>query len=104
MVRRRERDLSRLSDTDLRALAERIDAELVRREQVRLHGERARGGLREGQGPRYRNPENPSETWSGRGAQPAWVRALRSRGVRLRDLQVADDRPVPSRDPGDSRG
>jgi DNA-binding protein H-NS len=25
--------------------------------------------------PKYRNPERPSETWSGRGLQPHWVRA-----------------------------
>ncbi len=32
--------------------------------------------------PKYRNPSNPSETWSGRGRQPAWfVKALRRRGV-----------------------
>jgi DNA-binding protein H-NS len=24
--------------------------------------------------PRYRNPEDPTETWSGRGRQPKWVK------------------------------
>lgn len=23
--------------------------------------------------PKYRNPENPSQTWAGRGAQPSWI-------------------------------
>jgi DNA-binding protein H-NS len=23
--------------------------------------------------PKYRNPENPSQTWAGRGAKPAWI-------------------------------
>lgn len=97
MSRRLVPDLSPFSDADLRSLAGRIDRELARRAQTRLHGERARGGLVDGQGPRYRNPENPAETWSGRGVQPAWVRALRARGVRLEDLRVEDDRPVPGR-------
>jgi len=26
--------------------------------------------------PKYRNPANPSETWSGRGRQPRWLGAL----------------------------
>ena len=25
--------------------------------------------------PKYRNPEEPSETWSGRGKQPRWLKA-----------------------------
>jgi DNA-binding protein H-NS len=94
---RRGPDLSKLSDADLRGLRERIDAELQRRFRNRQHGERARGGLLEGQAPRYRNPENPAETWSGRGPQPAWVEALRKRGVRLESLRIEDDRPVPSK-------
>ena len=27
--------------------------------------------------PKYRNPENPEETWTGRGRSPAWVASLR---------------------------
>ena len=96
MSERRGPDLSKLSDADLRGLRDRIDAELSRRFRNRQHGERARGGLLEGQSPRYRNPDNPSETWSGRGPQPAWIQALRARGVRLDSLRVDDDRPVPS--------
>lgn len=96
MSDRRGSDLAQLSDADLHALAERIDAEIQRRLRNRQRGERARGGLLEGQGPRYRNPENPSETWSGRGPQPTWVQTLRARGVRLDSLLVSDDRPVPT--------
>lgn len=27
---------------------------------------------------RYRNPESPHETWSGRGAEPAWIKRYRT--------------------------
>ena len=30
--------------------------------------------------PKYRNPANPSETWSGRGRQPRWLAALVQKG------------------------
>lgn len=30
--------------------------------------------------PKYRNPANPSETWSGRGRQPKWLAALVQKG------------------------
>jgi DNA-binding protein H-NS len=38
--------------------------------------------------PKYRNPEKPSETWAGRGRQPAWVKLLLSLGMRLEDLTI----------------
>ena len=38
--------------------------------------------------PKYRNPENPQEVWTGRGRKPLWVKeALRS-GAALEDFQI----------------
>ena len=39
--------------------------------------------------PKYRNPERPSETWSGRGKQPRWVGAQLSSGVKVDDLLIS---------------
>ncbi len=36
----------------------------------------------------YRNPENPRQTWSGRGNQPAWIKEALKAGVTLEELQV----------------
>ena len=33
--------------------------------------------------PKYQNPKNPAETWSGRGRQPLWVRELLRAGKKL---------------------
>ncbi len=30
--------------------------------------------------PKYSNPENPEETWTGRGRSPAWIASLRENG------------------------
>lgn len=38
--------------------------------------------------PKYRNPENPSETWSGRGKQPRWLQAHTSAGRVLDDFLI----------------
>lgn len=38
--------------------------------------------------PRFRNPDNPSETWSGRGKTPRWVAELLSAGAVLEDLRI----------------
>ena len=39
--------------------------------------------------PKYSNPSNPSETWSGRGRQPAWfAKALKRRGITADTLLI----------------
>ena len=38
--------------------------------------------------PKYRNPSNPAETWSGRGRRPAWVVAELNSGKKLDDLAI----------------
>jgi DNA-binding protein H-NS len=38
--------------------------------------------------PKYRNPENADETWSGRGRQPKWVQAALAGGEKLSDLAI----------------
>jgi DNA-binding protein H-NS len=39
--------------------------------------------------PKYRNPDRPSETWSGRGKQPRWVGAQLRSGKKVNDLLIA---------------
>ena len=38
--------------------------------------------------PRYRNPENPDQTWSGRGRRPRWVHDAEAAGRSLEDLRI----------------
>ena len=38
--------------------------------------------------PKYRNPDNESETWSGRGKQPRWLQAHTSKGRVLDDFLI----------------
>lgn len=39
--------------------------------------------------PKYQNPSDPSQVWSGRGRQPVWfAKALRRRGVAVEDLLI----------------
>lgn len=38
--------------------------------------------------PKYQNPKNPSETWSGRGKQPRWLKAQLRAGKKLVDLLI----------------
>jgi DNA-binding protein H-NS len=38
--------------------------------------------------PKYRNPERPAETWSGRGKQPRWLVAHLKSGKRIDDFAI----------------
>jgi DNA-binding protein H-NS len=38
--------------------------------------------------PKFRNPDNPSETWSGRGRQPRWLSAQLKSGKQIEDFRI----------------
>ena len=46
-----------------------------------------RGGARVA--PKYRNPDNPSETWAGRGLRPRWLAAALKEGKKIEDFAIA---------------
>jgi DNA-binding protein H-NS len=39
--------------------------------------------------PKFRNPDPPHQTWSGRGHQPRWVRELLAAGKTIDDLRIS---------------
>lgn len=45
-------------------------------------------GVRKPVAPRYRNPENPTETWTGRGKKPRWLVAQLAQGAVLTDFLI----------------
>ena len=38
--------------------------------------------------PKYRNPDQPSETWAGRGKRPRWLVAKLKSGKRINDFRI----------------
>lgn len=54
-----------------------------------LSGEAKRGtGKPSKTPPKYRNPEDPEQTWSGRGRKPQWVHDALTRGADITDLEI----------------
>lgn len=37
---------------------------------------------------KYRNPENPAETWTGRGRKPHWLHEALTKGFDIADLEI----------------
>ncbi|MBN8990284.1 MAG: H-NS histone family protein [Rhizobiales bacterium] len=40
--------------------------------------------------PKFRNPAQPDQTWSGRGKRPRWVTELLNAGMSIRDFQISE--------------
>jgi DNA-binding protein H-NS len=103
-------ELEGMTVKELRGLKEKIDIAIVEREKteradlrIKMEALAAASGLtlddvlgsRRGKGSRgqvavkYRNPENPAETWTGRGRKPNWLsEKLSRRGVKIEDFAV----------------
>jgi DNA-binding protein H-NS len=68
-----------------------MQAQLGRLERFatsRLGAKGGRGGARGAVAPKYRNPDNPAETWAGRGLQPRWLAAALKSGKKLEDFSI----------------
>ena len=104
-------DISKLNESQLTALMGRIQARLnelqlekvarVRDKVMAMitsegldyaelmeHATLARRKKRSKVRPKYRNPANASETWSGRGRQPRWFSAAIKAGRKERSLLI----------------
>jgi DNA-binding protein H-NS len=66
-----------------------LEAELGKLSRFAVGRAAARGGRRGAVAPKYRNPENPSETWAGRGLKPRWLSAALKGGKKLEDFAIA---------------
>jgi DNA-binding protein H-NS len=67
-----------------------LEAELAKLSRFSTSQLRSKGrGVRGPVAPKYRNPENPSETWAGRGLKPLWLAAAIKAGKKLEHFSIA---------------
>lgn len=102
-------DLSKIGIPELQSLKKQIDKEIEARrqrerdeavKQIRAIADKAgfpledlvstrRGGRRRSSAPvKYRDPENASNTWAGRGRKPRWLEKALAEGKKLEDFAV----------------
>jgi DNA-binding protein H-NS len=68
-----------------------VQDRLGRLDRLAASGTRVKGAGRGLRGPvaaKYRNPENPAETWAGRGLKPRWLAAALKSGNKLEDFAI----------------
>lgn len=85
-----ERAIATFQDRARQAALAEVDA-LAREkgftlpELLKISGRKARAsGL-----PRYANPANPAQTWTGRGRRPGWIEEALAAGRSLEDLKIS---------------
>jgi hypothetical protein len=88
-------DFSVFTDQQLLQLHAQVRAEITRRQIAAERLKVRYGRTLEIEGPKYRNPQNAAETWSGRGKRPQWVEIAMARGASLESLSIDDNHPVP---------
>jgi DNA-binding protein H-NS len=70
-----------------------LESSLAKLTRFESGGSRAKSafgrGARGKVAPKYRNPENPGETWAGRGLKPRWLAAALKSGKKLDDFRIA---------------
>lgn len=85
------RDMSTDELYELHTLVSQILAERLTKEKTRLEERLRAVQPHQAQRPAqamYRNPDNPSETWTGHGRRPRWITQQLSAGKRLEDLKA----------------
>jgi DNA-binding protein H-NS len=68
-----------------------VEDRLNELDRLALNGSRSktgRGGVRGSIAPKYRNPDDPNETWAGRGLKPRWLVAALKTGKKLEEFSI----------------
>ena len=102
-------DVAKLSDAELADLAEAVGKEQARRKEIARAAALATikevaagvgmtvGELLASQGkqragpkgePKYRNPDNPDQTWTGKGTRQGWFVAAQERGITREEMLI----------------
>ena len=80
-----EREAKQNAYAEMLAIAEKHGVRFE--EVVALHGSKGRKSGAKAPA-KYANPEDSSQTWSGRGRKPAWVHEALEAGKSIEDLEI----------------
>ena len=81
-------EIHMILSTKLNAEKQMLESRLARLNGIIGHRQKARRPYPKVH-PKYRNPERPAETWSGRGKQPRWVGVQLRSGMKVDDLLIS---------------
>ena len=73
-----------------RDLLEKRLRQLGGRSEAEMHQGKSRRRQYPKVSPKFRNPEEPSQTWTGRGKQPRWLAAAIKTGRKMEDFVISE--------------
>ena len=96
-----QRQIDELSAPDMAGTGNRRVGGRGRRARVAAPSRRANGRAHPLKGrtvaPKYRDPENPSRTWAGRGQAPRWLTAYEAQGRKRDEFLIGVTEQAPSK-------
>lgn len=88
MVKSRQQEELRQAYQQYEQIAQDFNTTIDQILEAGRHGGRKPSTPRKPIEPRYRNPDNQAETWTGRGKQPRWLAAALGAGRKLEDFLI----------------
>lgn len=85
---RKRRDAMAAAEEAIRQHGFSSLSEITRTRRGSRTGTTGRGASKASAGARYANPDDASQTWSGRGRRPAWVNDQLGAGRSLEDMAI----------------
>lgn len=85
-IKARKRDEEKQAREELKQVAQKYGFSLD--ELVAARSGKSAGSSKSKAPPKYINPDDSSQTWSGRGRKPAWVKEWEQRGRSLEQARV----------------
>ncbi len=87
--KRRQREARKQAQQEIREVAQRYGLgveELLAQVDTAKGGSKSKGKVP----PKFRHPEDPSKTWTGRGRKPKWVQAWEEAGGDIEALRIPE--------------
>jgi DNA-binding protein H-NS len=81
-LQRRKKDEVKQTQAQIKALAAEIGMSV---DEILGHGKKGNG---QKSPPKYQHPENPKQTWTGKGRQPGWFKELVDQGKTPEELEI----------------
>ena len=96
-----QRQIDQLSTLDLAGASDIRVGSIGQRARVAAPARRVNGRAHPLKGrtvaPKYRDPENPSQTWAGRGQAPRWLTAYEQQGRKRDEFLIGATEQAPSK-------
>ncbi|MBK1725835.1 H-NS family nucleoid-associated regulatory protein [Halorhodospira neutriphila] len=88
--KRREKEARRQAQQEMKQVAQKYGLNLEEVAAELAKGPKGSGGSRGKVPPKYRHPDDPQKTWTGRGRKPVWVKDWEAENGDIEQLRIPE--------------